>query len=431
MMSRVNLSRFLSILCMIGMIGIIYFNPGEGIKTVASFVIILFFFRLKIDDEIAVLFFSVNLIAALNTTIVGVPLTSILEIIFIVKYFGNRIIRMNAFQLLVVLGLFVVSLMSSVALDFSVIRSLVYAVNLLMMIAMFHYVKNIDYEAREALLTKGFMSFVIGFASTLVISLLRTNIAEITHYRRFTGLWTDPNFIGFFGALSICMLIIIAGNNLKKYALFSPLIMLFLFSGYLTYSRTFIIAVVIIAIFMEIALFRSERIHVGMKFLGFFAVIAVFYLVYKYYLSGIITTRGIVDHTGRDLTNGRVDDWIRAWRVYTSDYVHMIFGIGTSTTHNTFFDFLLKYGPAGAILGVALVISLWSDIRKYRIWNNLRFLPVYAMLYIVLMLYMFTLPMLEDDVLYLLLGSIPLCMSKIDPCYQLQSNAEEKKIHIE
>lgn len=411
---RIQLSKLLSFLSVIILTLMIIFDMGQTVNLIAAVLVVAMFFASGTDDKVAILFFSVNLIAALKVTFFGVPLGSILEIILILDCLINSKTRVNGTQLVIISILFISATTTSLIFSESLVKPIVFAINLLMMISLFNYTQEARKEHREESIKYYFLSFVSGFAITIIISLLKTDISRITFYNRFTGLWTDPNYIGLFAAISISMLLILSNKRIGRYLICLPLILLFLFAGYLTFSRSFVFAIFIIAFYMILALLKSKRVSAIGKFAGLLVVFAVVLLAYRYYLSGIISARGILEYTGRDLTNGRIDDWQKAWTYYTSSFSHVVFGIGSSTSHNTFFDFMLKYGPIGAIIGIILISNVFSELKRYKNENNVVLLPIHRMLYFLLLVYAFTLPMLEDDLMYLLFGCVPLCYIGID-----------------
>lgn len=405
---KVSISKLLSLICIISLIIIVIYNPGAAIELLISFFVIMAFCVVQLDDEIAILFFSINLIATLNASIFGIPLGSILEIILIVKFLlqnkNNRLVK----RLFILIGLLFVCSLSSIVVGYSISRSFVFVINILLMLIVFEYSKSVLPENKEETMKKFFFSYINGFAFTLIVSFLRTDLSRITYYYRFKGLWTDPNFLGFFCAVSISMIIALAGKELKKYIIAIPYILLFLYAGYLTYSRSFVAACLVIGIYITFTVLKSKRIHSVVKIIELVLIVALAYLVYKYYLSAIIATRGILEAKGRDITNGRIDDWVRAWNVYTSSTKNYIFGIGTYTSHNTIIDICLKYGPIGAILIFAIILDIIIDIRNYSRTVGTVFKTSFKLIIVVVLLYIFTLPMLDDDVVYLLLGTLPI-----------------------
>lgn len=391
----------------------VIFSPNLVFQIVGVVIAASLFAISEIDDEISVLFFSVNLIAALDINFFGIPLVSIFEAIFIFKcLFFFKTNRGNDKRTIVIIGLFLLSVISSIVLGFSVNRCFAFLINLLMMHLIFGYAENLANDRRKFLMAKFFCSFVFGFTFTIIISLFRTNIWEITYRNRFTALWTDPNFVGLFVLVSICMLIAVFWKKMSRFLLFIPLVLLLLYCGYITYSRTFAIAAFVAILLLTLAILKNKKTNPLIKMFGVIIVVFAGFLIYRYYLSNIFEVRGIIEESGRDATNGRVDDWGIAWSVYISDFTHIIFGIGNSTSHNTIIDLLIKYGPIGGILTVILMISIFKDIKNLKVKEKLS-MPLYnKIIYVVLIIYLFTLPMAEDDFTYMIIGCLPLCFTE-------------------
>ena len=419
---KINKSIIQSLICISILMAMVIFEPNQVFQIVGFVIAVSLFAISEIDDEISVIFFSVNLIAALDINFFGIPLVSIFEAIFIIKcLFFFKTNRGNDKRTIIIIGLFLLSVISSIVLGFSVNRCFAFVINLLMMHLIFGFAEELPNDRKEFLMAKFFCSFVFGFAFTIVVSLTRTDISKFTYYNRFTALWTDPNFVGLFVLVSVCMLISVFWKKISRILFFIPLIALFLYCGYITYSRTFAIATFVAILCIMLAIIKSTKSGLAIKILGVIIVVIAGYLIYRYYLSNIFETRGIIeDSSGRDATNGRIDDWGIAWNIYISDWTHVVFGIGNNTSHNTIIDLLIKYGPVSGILFLILIISIFSDIRNLKVKEGLN-MPMYnKILYIVLIIYLFTLPMAEDDFTYIIIGCLPLGLIKPNEQVQLK-----------
>lgn len=384
---------------------------NKAFTIILSVCIAVIFFGMNLVDEIAMLFFSINFIAVISSRSY---IISIVEVLFVLKYFVqyNKHLKFNN-HLLLIIALILFSVISSLALGLSLSRPFAYGVNLLMMYSLFEYSLSNVKNNKKSDRTQFFLSFIFGFAISLVISLRNTDVSKLSFYNRFIGLWTDPNFIGLFVAISFSMIFSLSNNKIRFLILFSPFFVLFAYCAYLTYSRTFIFAAVVIVVCLVLSLIKNKTIKFEKKILFLLAISIFAFLIYTKYFTIIIGKRGIFESSGdRDFANGRIDDWSKAWEVMSSDALHFIFGIGTHTSHNTVFDLFMKYGVFSGIIALALILSYIKRIVVTKKENHFHLAVYTVMIFLVLVIYVITLPMLEDDILYLLIGIIPICFEK-------------------
>lgn len=404
-----RMSMCINILIMV-LIAIHSYFKLTGIVSMALLVIIaIAYIFLPLQNKVAVLFFITSFTANITTKFVGVPFISILQLIFLVAFFIKKGFVINYRLLITGMLLIGLQFVSIAICNQSFVSIFVFLINIILCYA----ISDIAKSGYKGLMKLWLTNFIIGVTLSLTIGLLQSNLDD---WRRYRGLWTDPNFLAMFCLLGIAALIILSNLRISRLVASIPIIVLCAYSGYLTESRTFLICFVAMMVFVIGMLLPDKSISIPIKIvIGILLVIGMI-LFYKYIWTAIVESRGIISTDGRDWTNGRIDDIQKVLLFWSGNILYILFGIGVDNsltnvgivTHNTYFDLFIEFGIIGSILFILLLKNLYaSSFKGKRIYPNIRWLPIF-----ILLVYAGTLSMLTTDALYLFLSLMPLFLEE-------------------
>ena len=345
-----------------------YYGIGSSLALIGSTLCVIIACIIPINVCLYCICFAYPFSAVLLLPI-GLSITTILELIFIIRTLTHPKIEISSLSLIGI-GMFVFfsQLIPFLIFDLSISKIFVLCYNILIFLCVYKISKK--NQINQTLL---YLSFALGVLISCFISLYTNNNADVDpdYIGRFVGLWTDPNFLGMFCMLSIVALFSKTGYNLKKLLLSIPIIAGLSYWGLLTQSRTFLI---VYAFFIVLFLIRA-----------FYKLNLRNILIGVMIIAGIINSSSYVietlmsRNTGRDWTNGRLNDTQIAFDAYCSDWRSLLFGVGFDneanfldkqnlraiTSHNTYADILIELG---AIFVLGLCISLATNsynIKKY------------------------------------------------------------------
>lgn len=201
---------------------------------------------------------------------------------------------------------------------------------------------------------------------------------------RFQGLFEDPNYFAVFLILAIVLIIRLwlLGHS-RTWPSLAAGVLLMSF-GMLTYSKSFLIAAVMVALSFLIILLTSKRITTAL-FIILLCLLAAFSSAFS-----IISYRLQSFTTFDQLTTGRLELFTMYLELITGSPLTLFFGHGLGArllyrgTHNIYLETLYYIGVTGLLLYFAYFISLaWKPLRQ----NKEGFIQKYFGIAVFLVLY--------------------------------------------
>lgn len=206
--------------------------------------------------------------------------------------------------------------------------------------------------------------YALVFRNTSQISYLLGNEIEAywkSPFTRFRGLFRDPNYYMTMTAAALALLAVLYLNRYlsqKAFAAGAGILMVF---GALTYSKTFLVVLMIFCILFVAMLFSRKRYILGIM------------CVFIFLIAGIILSRTVLAvtiyrFTSTDnlyeLTTGRSELIAEYLQEITKSAGNLFFGAGLSAeilgrgTHNLFLEIVYYYGLTGFGIMTAYILSL-------------------------------------------------------------------------
>lgn len=187
-------------------------------------------------------------------------------------------------------------------------------------------------------------------------------------YARFKGLQNDPNYYNaslVISLLSLCYLFIKKQIGLS----FFPLSVICIYFGFLTYSKSFFLLLLIWFAVVVFYSFKKKRYALGGLLLGISAVAIAFIFSGKVQLINVLMNR-FTDASGA--TSGRTDIWPMFIRHFIENPMVLLFGNGfeslifqTHAAHNTYIDLIYYFGIVGTVLLLPLILISFRQNKMY------------------------------------------------------------------
>lgn len=257
------------------------------------------------------------------------------------------------------------------------------ATNLLLIYGFFH-----NYQSGAKRIT---LNLAMGMLISCVVANMTAFFPGISEYMRivrayevstdiyrFTGLFSDPNYLSkTLIVLCVSLFVLIQQNRIGP--IYWVVIILFLVFGVQTISKSFfLMLLVMVSLFTGIAI---RQRHHGLLLMVLLSCTVVGGL----YLSGKLTFFNYIAkrfETG-DVTTGRIAIWKDYIGIMISNPLNLLsgFGIGNSLkymAHNTYLDFLYYYGILGS--GVLLLGLYYAVNKKVRCTNIMNWAPMICVL---------------------------------------------------
>lgn len=238
---------------------------------------------------------------------------------------------------------------------------------------------------------------IFGFASTIVISLLSyvfkdfaknlfyiidDKVGIIQGVRRFSGLFGDSNYYGFYSLILLSLLVLNYKNLQFKY-LNIGLGLFILIIGYLSLSMMYISISIILIIGFFINLIRKKPLFAFKSYILVVLVLLVLMFIMGDKIMGIVMAKiGDVDNLD-DFATGRLTIWNEYIEFFKLHPVRLIFGNGINSVHagpgtvskaahNMFFETLYDMGIIGGTLFVFYYLELFKiyNVSKESLKNK-------------------------------------------------------------
>lgn len=240
-------------------------------------------------------------------------------------------------------------------------------------------------------------------------------------WQRFSGIWNDENFCGFYCIIGLlfCAIFLFSKNkSIFKRLISISCILLFVYTATLTLSRSFIYGVTLLALIGMGMIFFDRRIKPIYKLLILILGITAMYFIVTKSFSIIIDQRGLTSTTGDDWTNNRFLYSENALNAYSKSPIAWISGVGINNiprfvekfgfigraTHNTYVDFIIQFGAVQGVLGIFYIIRTALKLKNVEAKKFEKWIAI------VILFYMAVLTMTQYEFLYLFLGLMEGCV---------------------
>ncbi|MEC1301721.1 hypothetical protein [Lysinibacillus capsici] len=231
--------------------------------------------------------------------------------------------------------------------------------------------------------------YASGLLAASIVRLISYSVPEIDHFiesmtivntvktmnsisTRFTGLDLDPNYFSLQVLIAMACLLVLFNLDGKKEKKSIVLLVILAFFGILTYSKMFIITLIVF-IMMTFVVFIRNNVKTAIKFSSFIVIICggALYFFYeklfeiywiRFFGSGISTDA---------ITTGRVSSWSLFVNEILQNTKVFVLGAGFGTSfakvkmaHTMYLSTPYYIGLIGIVLSVLYISSLYKVLRK-------------------------------------------------------------------
>lgn len=410
-----SLNNLILGLCMLAMATITFFDVRGTGRIVVILGILTFYMGLKYQQKACFLFFLLPFTADISLAFVTIQYKTVLQVIFIINIILFTKLGLNSKVILSVVYFVIMQVIAMFVFDQNLANMGSFIVNILLM----YIVGELIRDEGEKLFRSFLASFAIGTIFSLVAGYYRDTNAS---WMRFTGLWTDPNFLSMFCIIAFLSLLVISRMELKKIFLFSPLLIMLMYFGNKTYSRTFAIVVGFVTIFILISLLKNKKMGTGTKLIIIILSSVFFIFIVHRYIFPIIEKRGIIAYAGSDWTAGRLANTRYLLNEWRRNIFAIVFGVGANNSinfllrnslrgtvsHNTVVDVMVEFGLGGFAV-IATLFVVWLKGFRVKMKN---FWSIEGSIVIALLVYTMSLSQIKYDFFFMFLGIVPFILSK-------------------
>ncbi len=206
--------------------------------------------------------------------------------------------------------------------------------------------------------------YALLFRNTSQINSLLGNEIEAywkSSFTRFRGLFRDPNYYMTMVAVAMALLAILFLNTYLSQKVFVVGVGILMFFGALTYSKTFLVVLVIFSILFVAMLFSGKKYIWGILCIFIFFIVGgiLSRTVLSVTIYRITSTNNLYE-----LTTGRSELIAEYLHEITKSAGNLFFGAGLSAdilgrgTHNLFLEIVYYYGLVGLGVMIAYIVSL-------------------------------------------------------------------------
>lgn len=283
------------------------------------------------------------------------------------------------------------------------------SLSLYMLIFIFISEQNEFFSITESIKLIGVLSVACG----CLLSIL--NDTREYSWERFSGIWNDVNFCGFYCiiALIFYVLYIVKKNNpLFIRLLISPLALFIVYTATLTLSRSFVFGIAILGGCALVLLVKDKRIKTIYKIGALFIGAIVMYFIVANSFSVIIDQRGLISTTGEDWTNNRFLYSENALKVFGDSPIAWLTGAGINNvpqfverfgyigraTHNTYVDLIVQFGVIQGLFAIWYIVRIVGKLMKIKLTQPEKWMAI------ILLFYMAVLTITQYEFFYLFIG---------------------------
>ena len=254
-----------------------------------------------------------------------------------------------------------------------------------------------------------FLCFSLGVLTAGIINMLTGIHAAVFQEYRFCGLWTDPNFWGIFCIIGIAASLIACLKRPLTWVYNLPIAISLAYQGFLTLSRSFLIAFAFVLVLTSISFLRHEiSIKRGILLASILCLSASFALPF---VTTTLTERAF---DVNDISNGRIDSALAYLEFFFQNPLSILFGFGYNNTmnateafgvsdivsHCSYIDVLLEFGLVNIMLLIALLVFI---SRKWH-FNQSSLQTIQGLVACLLLIYMAIFSMLKYSLVFLFFG---------------------------
>lgn len=206
--------------------------------------------------------------------------------------------------------------------------------------------------------------YALLFRDTSQINLLLGNEIEAywkSSFTRFRGLFRDPNYYMTMVAIAMALLAILFLNTYLSQKVFVAGVGILMVFGALTYSKTFLVVLVVFSILFVAMLFSRKKYIFGILCIFIFFIVGV---VLSRTVLAVTIYRITSTNNLYELTTGRSELIAEYLHEITKSAGRLFFGAGLSAdilgrgTHNLFLEIVYYYGLVGFGIMIAYILSL-------------------------------------------------------------------------
>lgn len=232
-----------------------------------------------------------------------------------------------------------------------------------------------------------FKSYLPNMTNFIVDKSLR--IERGVYSNRFSGLNGDPNYYSVNMLLGLALILYLLIKKEMKINKGVFLIILLIFFGAQTNSKTFLLTLVGIFALTIYALFKNKRYFFGFLFMFVIIIFAFLTISGKIPIFNTVFNRLKSDTSISDLTTKRSDIAISYFNFFNSNPIVYFFGngfnsglINNKVPHNTYIDFIYNFGILGSILFLYVVLFNTRFYKKEKNISNYIPLAIILICYI-------------------------------------------------
>lgn len=362
----------------------------------------------KYEFSVYFLFFYLPFVYYLNGyNVGGISVYTILSMVVVLRFLYNK--QRVSYMFLLILVTFTAQQIFTI---FLFGQNVLNIFSLVLNIFIIYVIYN-SYIEKRLDLKKSVLSLSYGLLLSIILSYFtEQSILVLEYWERYTGLWNDPNFFGFYCLMAASLLYVVIDRNLINKYFGIIMILVILYFGFQTMSRTYIFVFVLSITPYILFNFIFVKGTLKNKVSLFLLLLSGILILVLIIIPEIDSIRGIVSTNSSDWTNSRITDTIYLLNTVVSEPKSIIFGFGydnsvsiirqvTSSdkvSHNTYFDLLFEFGVVLFLIMSYIGIRLFRKVLlRFKIVLSVNFIPVYILLF-----YLLTLSMLQFDALMII-----------------------------
>lgn len=411
--NKISVSEIISFSLFVCLTFIIPFNSfGSTLNQNIGIMLVVIAIVSNVTINAMQLVFFLPYVAATAFPIYGINIhiITLLEIILFIKVFSIHSLEKKHVH--IILGLIIYSLISILLCQAPIGGLIKYIFNILIFFAYIYILTKVRKTSNKNLI---YLAYALGVLSSCIagkyyVRPLTDEVFDNTYssWMRYSGLWTDPNFLGFFCLTGILALFNLDTNKIEKVIILIMCVVIFYY-GTLTMSRTYM---VVGTILLGVYSFRSYKRTISSYIIGILILIVGVWALSNYY--DYMQNNRVV--ANESVTNGRVDDTLNLLEVQSND-ICAIFGSGCDNyqylysllqkqhkprgaAHNSYIDIILQFGYVGSF--IILLIVLYNQRRIKDMLKEC--LQVYGLPMLCILLYLGTLSALKYEFVFFIAG---------------------------
>ncbi len=288
-------------------------SSSSAIQTVCFLFSLIGCIFLPIERKFEFIFFLITFFSVIPFGFTGISFPSIIELIILVHYLIS-FQKLDKLILLCGLILILLALVNTLLISGSLLAIMPTVINLMIFICLYSYIKENNVFVFDSMMK----SYIFGavLSSILGIIMFKDTFFSNT-FIRYKGVYSDPNFLGIFMLIAICVLVYFVYAKKMNFFKGSLLILFFTFLGVKTYSRMFLLVFVFMTLYLCFLIFMEKSIKVLLK-MFIVLILAVGIIGFVPVMNNIIETRTKYQQSSSDWSNGRFESARDVYEVFVS-----------------------------------------------------------------------------------------------------------------